>query len=144
VEPTVNPGSNPALVAISCVSPNFCEAVGSYDNPATGYANLAEVWNGSAWSLQPIPTPPGGGPAQLTGVTCNATSACNAVGYVQDYTTGVIFVTDAETWDGTSWSTVPTQDPVASTGSRLLGVSCAPGCMAVGEGNGVTLALLGP
>ena len=53
-------------------------AVGDYTSSGKGYA-LAEVWDGTAWTLQTLPKSPGSTPV-LYGVACDSSGACTAVG----------------------------------------------------------------
>jgi hypothetical protein len=98
---------------VSCVTATFCEAVGFDSGPHLG---LTEVWNGSAWKIQPsaVTLP------QLAAVSCVTASFCEAVGSL----TGDA----AAMWNGTSWRVQPTPGPVYSA------VSCASAtfCQAVG------------
>ena len=45
---------------------------------------LAERWNGTSWTIQPTPSPPGAHSSDLTGISCTSATACTAVG---NYTT---------------------------------------------------------
>ncbi len=121
-----------SLVAVSCASPTACTAVGSYGSKPyqEGVAPLAEEWNGSHWTAQPVPEPMDTYTASLSAVSCSGPAACLAVGtYTGDGRSGLL----AENWNGSTWtseSTPPTSDEYAS----LTGVSCtAPtACTAVG------------
>ena len=43
------------LNAVKCISASYCEAVGSYSKyGGSGQHALAEVWNGSSWTGQPV------------------------------------------------------------------------------------------
>lgn len=129
------------LLAVSCVSPTFCMAVGSVEQAGQG-TTLAEVYDGSAWSVVPTPNVPGATDNELLGVSCSSPTACTAVGFSQSL--GVA-QTLAEQWNGTLWSIQPT--PLA-TASGLAAVSCtsATACTAVGgsgsfpDANGSALA----
>ena len=68
------------LTAVSCTSANACTAVGWYTNSGGVTVTLAERWNGSAWSIQTTPNPPGATTALFEGVSCPTTTACTAVG----------------------------------------------------------------
>ncbi len=58
------------LSGVSCTAATACTAVG-YRWSNGPLATLAEVWNGSAWAVQPTPSPSGqGGPSVLSGVSC--------------------------------------------------------------------------
>jgi hypothetical protein len=92
---------------------------------------MAERWNGTAWSVLPVPVPAGTADGNLLGISCTSATACTAVGHYQ-ISSGAMR-TLAEFWDGTSWSVQPT--PNRGHGlNELLGVSCPrPGaCTAVG------------
>ncbi len=121
------------LRGVSCTSTTACVAVGSY-NPSGTVLPLIERWDGSSWTLQSMPTPPGATFVYLNGVSCTADTACTAVG---SYGTGGPSQPLAERWNGTSWTiqSVPSTSRLNST--VLNGVSCsaATSCVAVGEGS---------
>ena len=126
-----NPGPSSWLTGVSCVSSSNCTAVGDYQN---GFAHqtLVESWNGTAWSIVPSPSPAGlGDLGGLYGVSCVSPTNCTAVG---DYysVAAEVYLTMIESWDGTSWSIVPSPSP--SGGGDLNAVSCvsATSCVAVG------------
>lgn len=115
-----NPASTSAgLSGISCVSQNWCMAVG-FDNDNGG--GLAEVFDGTQWTVSPTPNASTG----LTSVSCISTTWCMAVG-------GTGPKPLAERWNGSSWSVLTTGSP-GSVSNLLLGVSCASTtfCVAVG------------
>ena len=144
-QPPVPSGvSNSGLAGVSCASATACVAVGFYEQSFNVFEPLAEAWNGTSWTIQPVPAPPGATSTSLSGVSCASATACVAVG---DYINGSRDdLTLAEAWNGTSWSVQPTPNPAGATTSGLLGVSCAsPGaCTAAGyydrRGMPVTLA----
>ena len=41
---------------------------------------LAEVWDGSTWTVQSTPNPTGATSGSLYGVSCTSATACTAVG----------------------------------------------------------------
>jgi hypothetical protein len=87
------------LSAVSCVSATFCEAVGEHGNNVGTQSNLAEVWNGTTWHIQPTPSPQspfGFVDNDLEDVSCVSTSFCEAVGNGPN---GMA----ALGWNGTSW-----------------------------------------
>ena len=108
-----------ALRAVSCTSATFCEAVGSFRNGFSADVPLAEIWDGTSWSAQPVPAPSGQTLALLSGVSCTSASFCEATGNSPPF---------AEMWDGTSWTL---QAMPAGVGA----VSCASAsfCAAVGS-----------
>jgi hypothetical protein len=118
------------LAGVSCSSATACTAVGD-DSPAGGgIVTLAERWNGSSWSIQPIPSLPGA-TSLLTDVSCPSAGACTAVGYSVSGPTVAALV---EQWDGAAWTIVPTPTPRFATWVELTGVSCLTpnDCTAVG------------
>jgi hypothetical protein len=124
------------LSSVSCSSTSACMAVGYTTGPATGEAQaLAELWDGSAWSIVATPSTEAFYSA-LNGVSCVTPSYCKAVGETDDpsispqSTQGLV-----ESWDGHSWSIVAS--PVLKSGpAELRGVHCAVAdhCVAVGVG----------
>ncbi len=130
VQPTPNPGgTDDQLSGVSCTAADACTAVGSYGDFGTGTLTVAEVWNGTSWSIQKTPNPVNPNHAALTSVFCVSPSACTAVGTADG------FVTLAEAWNGTSWSLRKTPNPAGATAGALFGVSCtaASACTAVGN-----------
>jgi uncharacterized membrane protein len=90
---TIQPTSDPAnsqgssLGAVSCSSADSCTAVGtSQSSNVSSFGKLqtlAEVWDGTTWSIPPTPDP-SAGQNILSGVSCGASDACMAVGQAQD------------------------------------------------------------
>ncbi len=118
------------VLGISCTSGSACEAVGDYRNRLGTPSPIAESWNGRAWRLQNVPSPPvapGGG--DLVSVSCTSASMCRAGG---SYSTTNLQATLAEFWNGSSWTVQKTVNP--STFQQLLGISCrtASWCETVG------------
>ena len=130
---------------VSCPSAAACTAVGYYTNSAGVPMTLAEVWNGSSWSVQSTPDPAGATASVLNGVSCTSSSACTAVGiYVNSAGT---IMTLAERWNGSSWTIQNIPDPTGAQKSFLKGLSCttSSACTATGyytnsAGTSVTLA----
>jgi hypothetical protein len=83
--PTATQGST--LNAVSCTSATSCTAVGQYQssNVSTFGALLtvAEVWDGTAWSLESTPNT-STTHNLLLGVSCGAAQVCTAVGQTAD------------------------------------------------------------
>jgi hypothetical protein len=71
------------LAGVSCTSAGACTAAGYYDNASETELSLAEVWNGTAWSVQSTPNPTSSDD-EFTGVSCGAAGACTAVGSAPD------------------------------------------------------------
>ncbi len=118
------------FTAISCLSDNFCAAVGFNGSPG-GQRPIASTWNGSTWKpLAQFQSYY----ASLSGVSCATRTMCWAVG-TRDATFygSPPFTAIAERWNGANWVIVGS----TSTGeeSGLNGVSCldASWCIAVGS-----------
>ena len=129
VQPTPNPsGIGAGLTAVSCVSASSCVAVGGYINNSSRDAALAERWNGSSWTIQPLSVP-GAVASDLFGVSCVSAAACTAVG---SYRTSSGGHTLALHWNGSGWAVQSTPNP--TSGALLLGVACGSSvaCTAVG------------
>ncbi len=128
------------LNSLSCPAVSNCVAVGF-----SRYGTLSEEWNGTTWTKTVTPGPAGSIDANLSSVSCVAVNSCMAAGY---YLNGAsTWLTLTESWDGSTWSLVPSPDPSGVAGSELSGVSCAgpSSCVAVGysfdsSGNSFTLA----
>jgi hypothetical protein len=121
------------LEAISCPSATTCIAVGSYIDSGGNTLPLADVWNGSTWTLWAASLPTGAVGGVLAGVKCRTATSCLAVGT----STNASNVTKAlaESWDSTSWKVKPTPTPSGATESALDGIACPAqnSCIAVGE-----------
>jgi hypothetical protein len=135
IVPTVNPtGTDDELAHVDCTSTSFCMAVGASGTDNTA---LVEQWtggSGTSWSTVPITAPTGTTSVQLQGITCYGTNWCLTVG--QAGVSGPATVTVAETWNGSSWTSVPPQNVGSgSTSSTLESVACAGQsfCQAVGQ-----------
>jgi hypothetical protein len=117
------------------VSASACAAVGYHEGNSVP-RTLAESWNGTTWSLVHSPN---AGPSTsynyLDGVSCIAARACTAVGEHQGQ--GQSYKTLIESWNGTTWSLVPSPNVLQPPGWNELngGVSCLPAgtCTAVGR-----------
>jgi hypothetical protein len=119
------------LEGVSCTAADSCEAVG-YSEPASGVPTpFAESWNGTSWSLQPVPSLAGATFPELLAVSCPSARFCEAVGTYQDSSGPA---TLAEVWRGASWQVQPTPGPTGAAFAELAGVSCtsARSCEAVG------------
>jgi hypothetical protein len=82
VQKTVNPPNSffKQFNGVSCVSATDCRAVGGYINGSTGVSvPLAEAWNGTTWTLQPVASNPAHGTV-LAGVSARPGAGFTAVG----------------------------------------------------------------
>jgi hypothetical protein len=140
VMPSPNKGSIvTALYGVSCTAADACAAIGHYSNSVTGLQSMAESWNGSTWSIVPLPNEPGEQLSLLTSISCTAADDCVAVGGYGGTLVRPGGSTLAESWDGSTWSIVPTPNVAgAKTTDGLSGVACASAalCMAVGSSTG--------
>jgi hypothetical protein len=130
----VNP-ANSTLTGISCVGTSFCMAVGwTFEGEdesvqISTWSTLAEIWNGSSWSVIPTPATTGGS-AQLFSVACSTPTSCEAVGYDSGVQLAI-----GELWDGHQWHLQATPDPDGvNTATSLNGIACtsATSCLGVG------------
>lgn len=137
IEPTPDPkgATRSYLLGVSC-NGGDCSAAG-YDISSAGIvAPLAVASDGTSWTIEAMPNPPGAITSGLTAVSCAATD-CAAVGSYYIDTSGVV-VPLAEAWNGTAWQIRPIPNPAGATSSQLSAVSCtaADACTAVGYGGG--------
>jgi hypothetical protein len=144
IVPSPNPAIPPYWVfgsfldAVSCTSSTACMAVGDTNPNYREYQTLIESWDGTAWSIVPSPTP-GSDPEPasfLGGVSCITPSSCIAVGDSLGIGgEGIDDSTLIESWDGSTWSVVPSPDRANPPADELSGVSCvdSTNCTAVGQ-----------
>ena len=124
------------LHGVTCLSVSDCWAVGASDG------TLIEHFDGNGWSIVPSANTGKAGQDVLNAVTCTSANACWAVGQQNTGSSGASNAgqTLVEFYDGTSWSVVPSPNPLRA-GDELLGVACpaAGSCWAVGTvGTGKT------
>jgi hypothetical protein len=114
---------------VSCTSAAACTAVGYTYNGSVS-RTLIESWDGTSWTVVPSPNPVLND--SLAGVSCVSAAACIAVGTQASSTSLGADRILIESWDGTSWTVVPSPKPY---NSYLYGVSCvsAAACIAVGN-----------
>jgi hypothetical protein len=102
--PTPTGAEGSALSGVSCMTSSACTAVGYYNDNAypevSGDTPLAEIWNGTTWSIQPTPNPPATDISALTQVSCTSATACTAVGGLSFYYFYPINVTLVERYSG--------------------------------------------
>ncbi len=68
-----------SVQAVSCVSPADCTAVGSASfKDFTDQQTLAEHWNGTSWSVEPMPTLSGSTEPELFSVSCSGATCMAA------------------------------------------------------------------
>jgi hypothetical protein len=120
---------------ISCKSATFCMAVGRWSESVSAgpYHTLADVWNGTKWTLVLYSGgPPGGKGGSLNGVSCPAVGECEVVGNAIN--SSGVEVTLAYLWKKEEWTFQSTPNPAGAKSSSLESVSCtaAEVCNAVG------------
>jgi serine/threonine-protein kinase len=129
----------PGLYGVSCTSPTACIAVGTSGNGTTVATSLAERWNGTNWTIQQTPGPPGATSSSLYSVSCTSPDACIAVG---NFRRSGVTEPLAESWSGTKWALQQAPGPPGAD-AEFYGISCssATACTAVGNsGFGAALA----
>ena len=129
------PSVAPELFGVSCPASGFCEAVGDYQQQFVS-ASLAEMWNGSKWTLQSFPVPAGSSGAGLTQVSCTSATFCEAVGSYTDSDGNTVPL--AAAWNGASWSIQSTPSlGMFTVFTAFTAVSCTSRsfCEAWGGGN---------
>jgi hypothetical protein len=114
------------LAAAACASTTRCVAVGDYSgeqNNTTIRRPLAELWNGSKWSVQNAAAPSGANlrGSGLSSVACPTTSACVAVGALKIKSMNHPLV---ERWNGSAWTIQSSPALPGIDVGELLGVSC--------------------
>jgi hypothetical protein len=83
------------LLALSCTSGSWCMAVG-YSAPRDKASHaMAEQWNGTTWTIVPVPSPFG---STLTGVSCVTPADCWARGMMSGNGSFLAH------WNGSRWS----------------------------------------
>ena len=123
----LGPGRERSFRRSRASRPDWCEAVGWYDNMS---GPLTEHWDGRSWS-QVASWLPSGSFRTLWGVSCTSRKWCVAVG--DRLRPDEVGATVVEHWNGTKWSAVPSPNR-GTTSSVLRSASCvSPSwCAAVG------------
>ncbi|MGH3158240.1 MAG: hypothetical protein ACRDNF_16920 [Streptosporangiaceae bacterium] len=117
------------LAGVSCASADSCFAVGGYDNSSYNSLPLTEQWNGSTWTVQPVPLS-SKATGFLGGISCVSADSCTADGWdgpATAYGTAL-----AVYWHGSTWIRQATARPASL--KNFYAVSCvyARTCTAVG------------
>jgi hypothetical protein len=122
--------SNTQLYAVSCSAADTCMAVGTWTTGGDNGYTLAELWNGTSWTIVPTPTK-ATDVAVLDGVSCPSGTSCVAVGINYVANPAILL---AERWNGSAWTAMSIPQPAGGTAGGLQGVSCsAPSaCTTVG------------
>ncbi len=116
--PVVGSGGGPSLRASTAISANDVWAVGESEDSNYRLHNLAEHWNGRAWSVVPTPSI---FDSEFTAVSAASSTDVWAIGTSggSGESQGASFT---EHWNGKVWSVVPLKDPTAPTPVLFTGV----------------------
>ena len=129
IQPTPTPtgATGSQLYGIACPSSTACTAIGSYTDSAYQGLPLVEHWNGSHWTIQPVPNQPSG---ELTAIDCPSPTECTAVGSADNKAGRQIPFVEAR--NGSHWTIQPT--PTLPGGGQFTAVACPTrtACTAVG------------
>lgn len=121
--PPAAPGAGGLLYDVACASAGACMAVGDSASVSAPDVSLplAEVWNGTAWSVSPIANP---GVTGLERIACPSVDECVAIDISQG----------SELWNGQTWSFAPFPVEPQTALQSTFDVSCASAssCLAVG------------
>ena len=131
-----------SLGSVSCVSNDFCVAVGNQKllvgtfSPIYIDQTLIKIWDGIVWATVPSPNQGTMTSNYLTKVVCVSSTFCKAVGRYTDEINTMIRDTIHPlimTWNGVSWSVDTVPDISLALG--LTGLSCPSisSCFAVGS-----------
>jgi hypothetical protein len=126
-------GARGSLFSVSCTTADRCTAAGSDENGRGLPSTLAERWQGSAWTIQPVPVPQGWHGSDRAAVSCANARACALAGD-QTNDIGLPDGPLAAQWSGTRWQLQPVPRPSGGKTAGLTGVSCTTvvRCVAVG------------
>jgi len=132
--PSPSEAKESSLLGVSCTSSTSCVATGYYYNNAGTRLTLAEIWNGSEWSVQTTSNREGATKNILLGVSCTSSTACTAVG-ADNPSGGGPQETLVERLSGSKWTIESSPNPSGSEASVLHGVSCTSAtlCVTVGD-----------
>jgi hypothetical protein len=120
--------------AVSCLAVNWCMTVGTVKGKGGAVIQLSDRWNGSRWSLEPVPGLPNGkglSLAFLQSVSCPTLKTCIAGGQSELPPPNSPIL--AERWNGVRWSAqrVPSIVGTGFTGA-LESISCPVASMCLG------------
>lgn len=83
------------ITGLQCTSRTACIAVGNLRGNTSRAVPFADLWNGTTWTMQRLPIPPGAHYPSVNAVSCSSSDTCIAVG---GFTTGGYQVTLAEAY----------------------------------------------
>jgi hypothetical protein len=120
------------LQGISCASATACMATGGYYTGEGKLTSLAESWNGTEWKIDTVPNPSGAKASVLHVVSCKTATECTAAGSYES--SGGVYETLAERWNGSEWKVQTTPNPSGAKESLFKGVSCASSTSCLADG----------
>jgi hypothetical protein len=138
--PKTPSGSELAVLgSVACVAAKSCVATG-LDLTMTAGDELAETWNGSAWTITKATAGVKNTIQALVSVSCLSLKNCSAVGedLTGAFTTSALTEAGyAQHWNGTAWINVTVPWAKSAGNTALTGVSCVSPtyCVAVGQSN---------
>jgi hypothetical protein len=116
---------NGDFYSIACTSATFCMAVGNWKEleAPTPTRILADIWNGTKWTVSLSSGPKLVNEGTLRGVTCPSAEECEAVG---DYINATTLKEEplAYLWKGKKWEQQTAETPSGATASALEAISC--------------------
>jgi hypothetical protein len=136
--PSPSGATTSALHAVSCPTATSCTGVGYYFNSTGVGVTLAEIWNGTSWSIKATPNPAGAKRSTFNSVACASATTCIGSGYT--VSSAGPELTLAEIWNGTAWTVQSTPNPAGARNSLLAAVSCPSSTTCISIGNYVSSA----
>jgi len=131
--PSPNVGTSNGLVAVSARSASDIWAVGTYDAPGSGNQTFSLHYDGTAWSLVPMPAAPQTPTFPHYVLNAVVALAAGDVWAVGQITEGAPSGTLVEHWNGTSWSVVASPTPGLFPTLRSVAARSATDVWAVGD-----------
>lgn len=141
--PTVAGTPLSSFSSVACAGTSVCFSVGQFTFDFERTQSVIKHWNGSAWSLATAPNPAGATSTTLSGVKCQSTTSCFAVG---NYHTLTAVKTLILHWTTSGWALMTSANPAGTVNDiNLTSVACpsATSCYAVGSyDNGASVKTL--
>jgi hypothetical protein len=133
------------ITGVSCSSSSECTAVGSWTDGRGLQQTLVLRWtSGGGWGVQSSPNPSGAIATSLSGVSCDSSANCTAVGTSYNSLGTPETLAMKRTGGTGTWTIEATPNVSGASGSFLAGVSCTSSsdCTAVGLSTGTAVAPL--
>jgi hypothetical protein len=118
------------LSSVSCITHDWCVAVGTAAGDHGNNVAFIASWDGSTWTVANVTPAPAAETIDLNGISCVSEIVCTAVGSADARGDPTDLV---ERWNGSTWSVDP--GPQVPAGTALNGVSCTSdgSCTVVGS-----------